>query len=480
MRGQAKWVMSLLFLGVSALPSRSVEPERGFHPERRVRQAARLDWEFAAPAGARLPVRYDSRQQRYQLFVPDTYQGTGSWPLVVFVPPGDDPLGWRAWQGPCESGDWLFAAAYAAGTSCPQAQRVRAVLDVLDDVRRLYRIDPDRTYLAGFAAGAALACRIAFALPEHFGGVVVLSGDAPLPELEHLRSRAAERLSVALVATDKDPSRARQEKYLAPLCRDLGIRCRLWRVPGRGPSQPPESVLKEVQAWLDGDVKRRQADRRNRIGQEEATRRATAARALEQARKELADPDHLHRAAARLEWIAARWERTEASEQADRLLADLRADPRRSALLAAQAAASRKAFLAAQARALEASGKLQGARQAWEGVARLAEGDERRKAEGEARCLAGRLLRTPYLGVLFEGDTTAIQAVVPGGPAHRAGVRRGDRLEGIGTAKVATPGDVRRKIAGCAPGEVLVLVLLRGGKKTTLDVTVGSPPEKEE
>ena len=69
------------------------EPGSGFQTERRVRESTRLDWEFAAGAGGKLPAGYDSRQQRYQLFVPPTYKAAKTWPLVVFISPGDDPLG---------------------------------------------------------------------------------------------------------------------------------------------------------------------------------------------------------------------------------------------------------------------------------------------------------------------------------------------------------------------------------------------------
>jgi predicted esterase len=472
--------MSLLLVALAPGPAWTAGPETGFQPERRVREATRLDWEFAAAPDATIPARYDSRQQRYQLFVPETYKETRSWPLVVFLSPGDDALGWRAWGKPCESGDWLFAAPYGAGSTRPLGQRVRAAVDVLDDVRQHYRIDPERTYLAGFSGGAALACRIAFALPEHFGGVIVLSGDAPLPALEHLRTRAAERLSVALLAGSADPGRAQQEKYLAPLYGDLGIRSRLWLVPKIGRELPPDRMLLDVQRWLDDDLKRRQTDRRERIGtEEETTRRAAAARALEQARKELGQPDHLQRGAARLQWIASRWARTEGGEKADELLAAVRADPRRGKALAAQAAASQKAFRTARARALEQVGRLQSAQQEWAAIARLTRDDERRKAEGEVKRLAG-LLRIPYLGILFEGDTTALKGVVAGGPAHRAGLRTGDRLEQIDRVKVATPADVRKQIASRKPGDVLHVALLRAGKKTAADLTVGSPPEKEE
>jgi hypothetical protein len=145
MRTPAGWVIPL---GVSLIASVSAQ-EKGFQPERRVKAHSRIEWEFAAEPGASAPAVYDSRKQRYQLYVPRDYAATQAWPLVVFVPPGDDPTGWRAWRAPCEDSGCLFASPFAAGNGCPPAQRLRLVLDVLDDVRREYRIDPEQTYLAG-------------------------------------------------------------------------------------------------------------------------------------------------------------------------------------------------------------------------------------------------------------------------------------------------------------------------------------------
>jgi pimeloyl-ACP methyl ester carboxylesterase len=474
MRVQAKWVVVLL-VGLSGV-GRGAEEEKGFQLEQRVREATRLDWEFAAGAGTKLPGRYDSRQQRYQLFVPATYKSTKSWPLVLFVSPGDDPLGWPAWRKPCEDGDLFFAAAYGAGNSCPPGQRVRAILDVLDDVRQHYHIDPDQTYLCGFGGGAATACRIAFALPEQFGGVIALSGDIALPLLDHLRRRAGERLSVALVSGSTDRSRRQLEKYNLPLLHELGVRSRLWIVPDSVRALPPAGVLVEVQRWLEKDLPRRHADRKERIGSDEVlARRAFAAHALEQARKELEQPDRLREAAAQLEWLAARWPRSEAGEKAGELLANLRADPRRGKALVEQIKAGQLSFHKKHARALESAGRLKEAYILWALVELKTEGEERRIATREEERLEILISRQPYLGISFAGDTTTIQAVTPGGPAHRAGLHAGDRLEQVGKIKVTTPEDVREQLREHKPGDKLAFTLRRDDKPMSLTITVGSP-----
>src|SRR5947209_390363 len=95
---RALWLSTLL---LSVGPAWGQKPATGLQPDRRAREGTRLDWEFVAGSG-RLPGGYDSRRQRYQLFVPPSYDATRAWPLVIFLPPGDDATGWRALERPCE------------------------------------------------------------------------------------------------------------------------------------------------------------------------------------------------------------------------------------------------------------------------------------------------------------------------------------------------------------------------------------------
>src|SRR5262249_40907167 len=122
--------------------------------EQRVAAPTRLDWAFAVRGfgadAARLPAGFDSTKQRYQLYVPKNYNAKKTWPLVLFISAGDQPAGFSAWQKLCEREGIFFASPYGAGNTTAAGPRTRIVLDVLDDVRRAYRIDADRTYLSGF------------------------------------------------------------------------------------------------------------------------------------------------------------------------------------------------------------------------------------------------------------------------------------------------------------------------------------------
>jgi pimeloyl-ACP methyl ester carboxylesterase len=478
----ASAALVVLGLAVTTAAAAEVAPPVGFQAEQRVRESTRLDWEFVAGPPARLPAGYDSRRLRYQLFVPEDYKATSTWPLVVFVSPGDAPLGWKSWEKPCEDAGWLYAAAVGAGNDCPPAQRVRSVCDVIDDVRRHYRVDPDRTYLAGQGGGAALAFRLAATLPEWFGGVILLGGDGELPASDHLRERLRERLSVALVCGADDRARGRLEKFQLPLLTGLGVRARLWVVPDQGHALPPPTVLAQVQRWLEEDHKRRVADSRlqGTSADETPSRLTLAGRALAQAKEELLEPAQTYRAVARLKWLTARFGPSQAGRQAQQLLGEIRDDPVIGRRLREQSdAASRRLYLA-RAAALEKSGRLAEARRAWEVAGSLADTPAgRRQSATEVRRLMSLMARTPYLGLTLEGDTTVVRAAVLGGPAQQAGLRPRDRLEQVSGVKVDSPAAVRRQVERCKPGDALAVVVSRRGRSLTVAVKVGAVPVEE-
>ena len=150
------------------------------------------------------------------------------------------------------------------GQQLSRRQSIRIVLDMFDQVRRDYRIDPERTYITGFSGGGRVSCTIGFSLPEFFAGVIPVCGTNPLNSLDYLRHRVKDRASVAFVTGETDFNRAENEKYMSPFLTQLGIRSKLWVVPKLGHGVPGEAVLKEVVHWLEDDLHRRRDDVKQR------------------------------------------------------------------------------------------------------------------------------------------------------------------------------------------------------------------------
>ncbi len=250
---------------VSATQGLAAEIETGYHEKVAVTAPTRLDWVFgvanqspATPPGGWLK-DYDSTGQSYELFVPQDYTAKRSWPVVIFVSPGDKAMGFRSWRTACEKLGIIFAGPHGAGNNCDSRKRVRIVLDVLDAVRRKFNTDVDRTYIAGFSGGGRIALGLAFSLPEHFGGVVPICAAGELREEAWLRRRVIDRVSVALLTGERDFNRGEVERFRGPLLRDVGVRTRWWVYPKLGHGVPGGDALVEVVNWLDEKADERRA-----------------------------------------------------------------------------------------------------------------------------------------------------------------------------------------------------------------------------
>lgn len=336
-----------------------------------VAQATRLDWAFAARGfgkeGAGLPKGFASGTQKYQLYVP---AARGPRPLVVFVSPGAGPAGWPAWKKVCETEGALFCSPYAAGNNVPAGARTRIVLDVVDDVRRKHAVDPNQIVLSGFSGGGRMACAIGFSLPELFSGVVPICGVNPITPPTYLRHRLVERTSVAFVTGATDFNRKENEAYMAPYLEELGVRSKLWVVPGLGHATPGPDVLVDVYRWIKDDVARRKKDAELRpeltMGPSEGWSPAESAeRLLRAGQKDLATAERTWRGVSLLQGAVARAPMSDAGKSAAAALKKLANDERLLGLVGEQGAADEQAFLSAQAKALERFGDLPRAAESW-------------------------------------------------------------------------------------------------------------------
>lgn len=92
------------------------------------------------------------------------------------------------------------------------------------------------------------------------------------------------------------------------------------------------------------------------------------------------------------------------------------------------------------------------------------------------------------MGKLTGVEGVAVGVVTPGGPAARAGMRsvsgrasngqapNGDVIVAIDGQKIDQPDDVSRVINGHKPGDTISLEVMRGGKRETVKVTLGTRP----
>ncbi len=339
--------------------------------EHKVAAATRLDWELASRGfplkEAKLPAGYDSTKQKYQLYVPKGYTKDKPAGLVLFISAGDNPTGWTNWQKFCESQGVFFACPYGAGNGTPAGPRTRIILDVLDDVRRQYQIDPDQTYVTGFSGGGRMACAIGFALPEYFGGVIPLCGTNPIPGPAWQRHRVEERLSVAFVTGAKDFNRKENEEYMFPWFQEINVRSKLWVMPNAGHVIPPAATVVEIHAWLAEDLdRRRKGARKLAVGPDDTPSPVEQSkRWLESAQDDLKSPARTYRGIALLQGVTQRWPKFDAGKKAQGLLRAAVSDDKLLALIEVQGTEDEVKSVSAQAKALERFGNVPKAIEAW-------------------------------------------------------------------------------------------------------------------
>jgi S1-C subfamily serine protease len=72
----------------------------------------------------------------------------------------------------------------------------------------------------------------------------------------------------------------------------------------------------------------------------------------------------------------------------------------------------------------------------------------------------------------FAGPGVKVAAVTPGSPAEKAGVKEGDVILKVAGQDVANLQAYSAILRGLVPGQTVKVVLGRGGKEETLDVTL--------
>ena len=100
---------------------------------------------------------------------------------------------------------------------------------------------------------------------------------------------------------------------------------------------------------------------------------------------------------------------------------------------------------------------------------------------------AGQTIAHPYMGVstseAVTGSGALVRRVAPGSPAAKAGLQAasssgegGDLIVAIGGTPIAGPDDVINAVTAKKPGDSVTVVVLRDGKRTSIDVVLGTRP----
>lgn len=131
----------------------------------------------------------------YNLYIPDHYDPSGSYPLVLFIPDaaarGTDPrvpliqgVGGVCWTSPEDQAKHpCFVVCPAFGpdevltqddfTCLPKLYKMKGMLD---EITASYSIDMDRIYTTGQSMGCMSSCELMITWPDYFAGALLVAG----------------------------------------------------------------------------------------------------------------------------------------------------------------------------------------------------------------------------------------------------------------------------------------------------------------
>jgi predicted esterase len=212
--------------------------------------------------------RQDAANEKFRIVVPGAYSTNGTWGLLVWVSPGDDPRLPAAWENELAERRLLLVGIYRAGNERDAIERCRLALDATCNMCQRYRIDPQRIYVAGFSGGGRIASILGVAYADVFTGCLAVCGvdfyqnvaagagqfypGTYRPDAR-VALRARDRSRFVLLTGEEDPNRANTKATAENGFQLSGFKhVRYMEVSGMKHALPAAPVFATALDWLEG------------------------------------------------------------------------------------------------------------------------------------------------------------------------------------------------------------------------------------
>lgn len=200
--------------------------------------------------------KVDNTYQPYRVFVPSGYNGARGFPLVIALHGmgGDENSYFDNYS------NGLFkveAERHGYIVACPKGRKPasmylgdaeRDVLDVIAEIERAYRIDPDRVYLTGHSMGGYGTLSVAMNHPERFAAIAPVAGGVASP----MGLAKIAHVPQLLVHGDADRTvPVERSRAIVEAGKKLGAEVKYIEVPGGDHGGVVAPHFKDVFDWFD-------------------------------------------------------------------------------------------------------------------------------------------------------------------------------------------------------------------------------------
>lgn len=213
------------------------------------------------------PAPFSLSNETFRLMVPTNYSTNRVWGLLVWISPADTPRIPDDWRALFESRNLIVVSPNRSGNSRHLLDRFELALNTVWNAQRMYRIDPNRIFVAGFSGGGRVASMLGIGYSDLFRGTIAVCGvDFYLPvsagagrifpatyvptTIEVERAKQSHRF--ALVTGEKDPNRLNTAMIFQEGFRKNGFAAATFLdIPGMGHAIPSAEKIAPAFDFLE-------------------------------------------------------------------------------------------------------------------------------------------------------------------------------------------------------------------------------------
>lgn len=193
--------MVMVFLAVDAPAQEAQAPQTGIFTAEFTERSPDSDLErmtrLLRPRPGKTLTEYDLADHTFQLVVPDAYDGTEDYGLLVFIHSNNEialnRFFGRTIKDVLAKHKLIWVSFSGAGNPIMPNIRLGLALDAVHNAQRRYHIDDKRVYVSGLSGGGRMSCMAGIYYPDVFTGAIPIVGtlyfrDTQLPEDAALRA----------------------------------------------------------------------------------------------------------------------------------------------------------------------------------------------------------------------------------------------------------------------------------------------------
>jgi predicted esterase len=215
--------------------------------------------------------KVDNTLQPYRVYVPSSYDDSKAYPLVIALHGmgGDENSYFEAYNKGAfktEAENHGYIVACPKGrkpTSMYVGDAERDVMDVIEEMKRAYRIDADRIYLTGHSMGGFGTWSIAMNHPGVFAALAPVAGGSTSPAN---MSKIA-HIPQLVIHGDKDPTvPIDRSRAMVAMGKKLGVELKFLEIPGGDHSSVVAPTFKDVFDWFDSHKRKAAESKASKAG----------------------------------------------------------------------------------------------------------------------------------------------------------------------------------------------------------------------